>query len=587
MAYPNNVIEEIMMGNDIVDVIGENVKLNKRGGAYVGLCPFHKEKTPSFTVNQDKQLYYCFGCHRGGNVITYVKEFYNLEFSDAIKQLAARINYVIPENSYSKEESKKQELRKKIYEVNKIAARYYYDILMSDKGSKADAYLTQRGISPSIRKKFGLGYAPYSKQDLYTYLLDKGFEDETIFESGLVRKFDSGAIFDFFSENRIIFPIIDIYGNVIGFGGRITDNIDSAKYKNSAESLVFSKKHNLYNLNLAKRNNSSKELILVEGYMDVISIYQAGFTNVVASLGTAFRDTHAKVLKKHADSVILLFDSDKSGTDAILKAIPYLRGAGLRVKVVQVTDAKDPDEFIKRFGSSAFGELLRRAKSHIIFQAEQLQKKYDLNLLEDKISFTNEIAKLMNDADNAIEADAYLKEVSKITNIDIASIKSEMNQLDKGISTADISKKITRRANNNGIDDARRSLINIITSHKMVYNLIKGVLKPEYMIDDTYKKVLSIIYSSYDKGEDIKPCDIVGRFENTEEQNKVSHIFVDETAFTTEQLEKALNDQIRQVLKAYYGSLMNNKDNQKDAEISELINKRKEIDSLHISLVKG
>lgn len=579
MYYPNEVIDEIRMGNDIVDVISEYVKLNKRGSNYVGLCPFHKEKTPSFNVNADNQFYHCFGCGVGGNVISFIMAHEGYSFTDAIEYLANRINYKLPEVNYSDEYVKKRELKQKLYDIHKIAARYYFDMLQTNEGKNAVSYLNNRQVSVPIRRKFGLGYSPIAKGSLYKKLKESGFDDKEIFASGLAYRKDNDNVYDKFF-NRLMFPIIDVYGNIIGFGGRILGD-GQPKYLNSPETEIFTKSNNLYNINLAKKSRI-REFILVEGYMDAISIYQAGFHNVVASLGTAFNDKHARVLKSYADSVILLFDSDEAGTNAILKAIPVLTKAGLKVRVVQVTEAKDPDEFIKKFGAAAFGDLLKKASSHYIFQAEQIRKKFDLTLLEDKISFTSEIAKLMANVENTIEADAYIKEISRITDIDIKSIKTEIDSINNGVDSS-IFKPRKKIKNTDGVDEARRGLINILAKNQGLYKIYKDNLKPEFLVDSIYIKVLEIIYELYNIDKTVIPSDIVSRFESIDEQNKVSHIFINEVNFTPEQLAKAFNDQIRLVLKAYYNNLLLTETD--SDKMREIMQKLKEINRLNISLV--
>ena len=380
-----------------------------------------------------------------------------------------------------------------------------------------------------------------------------------------------------------MFPIIDVYGNIIGFGGRVLgDGIP--KYLNSPETEIFSKSKNLYNLNLAKKGNT-RELILVEGYMDAITIYQAGFTNVVASLGTAFNENHARVLKSYADSAILLFDSDEAGVKAVLRAIPVLKNAGLKVKVLQVTDAKDPDEYIKKFGSSAFGELLKTSKSHILFEAEQIQKKYNLTLLEDKIAFTNEIATLLSNVENSIEKDAYLKEVSRITQIDISAIRDQINSIN-GTSENNIEySNINKRISDNGVDLARRGIINLVVSNKAIYEAIKDKLLPKELVNPIYIKVLEIIYNLYKENKPVLPNSIVSNFETVEEQNNVSKIFVLETNFSIEENEKALNDQIKKVKEAYYNKLIS--ESMDSPDILEIIKEKRNISKLHISLSNG
>ena len=582
MYYPDEVIDDIVSGNDIVDVIGSYVQLKKQSSDYICLCPFHREKSPSFHVNQTKQLFHCFGCNAGGNVIGFVMQYENLSFPDAVKFLADRIGYNLPENRYSKISAERQQLKRDLYDIHKVAARFYYEQLQTENAHNAVEYLNLRQLSPRTRKIFGLGYAPIHKDALYKKLVEAGFSENAILKSGLVYKNENGSYYEKF-YNRLMFPIIDVYGNIIGFGGRVLgDGIP--KYLNSPETEIFSKSKNLYNLNLAKKGNT-RELILVEGYMDAITIYQAGFTNVVASLGTAFNENHARVLKSYADSAILLFDSDEAGVKAVLRAIPVLKNAGLKVKVLQVTDAKDPDEYIKKFGSSAFGELLKTSKSHILFEAEQIQKKYDLTLLEDKIAFTNEIATLLSNVENSIEKDAYLKEVSRITQIDISTIRDQINSIN-GTSENNIEySNINKRISDNGVDLARRGIINLVVSNKAIYEAIKDKLLPKELVNPIYIKVLEIIYNLYKENKPVLPNSIVSNFETVEEQNNVSKIFVLETNFSIEENEKALNDQIKKVKEAYYNKLIS--ESMDSPDILEIIKEKRNISKLHISLSNG
>ncbi len=579
--YPSEVIDDIRSGNDIVDVVGEFVKLKRSGSSYVGLCPFHNEKTPSFHVNQEGQFYHCFGCGAGGNVIGFIMEHENLSFGDAVKYLADRINYTLPEVSFTKDAQQKRELRQKLYDIHKIAARFYYDRLMSDEGRTAVEYLDKREVSIGARRKFGLGYSPIAKGALYNRLKEAGFDDDTIIKSGLVYKRSDNTFYDKFF-NRLMFPIIDVYGNIIGFGGRILGD-GQPKYLNSPETDIFNKSKNLYNLNLAKQARAG-ELILVEGYMDAIAIYQAGFKNVVASLGTAFNENHSKVMKAYADSVILLFDSDDAGVKAVMRAIPVLKGAGLKVKVLQVVDAKDPDEYIKKFGANAFGELLNKAKSHILFRAEQIQKQFDLNNIEDRIDFSKEIAKLMSEVDSTIEVDAYLKEVSRLTQIDVSAIRSEIDKLNNGVREI---KNINRRTNTNkkGIDGAREDIINIVMANRRYYDIISQYLKPEELLEPFYIKILEIIYSLYSKDKAVDTQSVLDCIETPEEQRKFTAIFVKRIKFNEDEIIKAINDIVKNIKNSYYDKLIS--DDYTNPNISQLIENKRKANNLYISLSDG
>ena len=579
--YPREVIDDIRSGNDIVDVVGQYVKHKRSGSSYVGLCPFHNEKTPSFHVNQDGQYFHCFGCGVGGDVIGFMMKYGNYSYPDALKVLAERINYILPEGEMSADIVKKRELKQNLYEIHKIAARFYYEQLMSDNGKIAAEYLDKREVKLGIRRKFGLGYSPVAKGALYENLKSKGFSEDTILKSGLVYKRDNGAYYDKFF-NRLMFPIIDVYGNIIGFGGRVLGD-GQPKYLNSPETEIFNKSRNLYNLNNAKASKI-REFILVEGYMDAIAIYQAGFHNVVASLGTAFNENHAKVLKSYADSVILLFDSDEAGVKAVLRAIPVLENAGLKIKVLQVHDAKDPDEFIKRFGAAEFGELLKTAKNHIIFQAEQLQKKYDLEILDDKIAFSKDIAKLLSNIESSIETDAYLKEVSKMTDIDLPAIQDEIAKLNNGVAVVRMASKGSK-INKNGIDEARSGLISILVSNKVYYDLLSKYIKPEEFVDDFYVKTVSYIYSLYSQDKPVNKESIIGYFETVEEQSRITKLFVRRVGYIDDEIEKAMNDLVRKVKEAYYDKMIS--DDYSNPELPKLMEMKRNVSKLYISLSDG
>lgn len=579
--YPQEVIDDIRSANDIVDVIGQYVKLKRSGSSYVGLCPFHNEKTPSFHVNADKQFFHCFGCGVGGDVFGFMMKYGNYSYPDALKVLADRVNYTLPEPEMTADIVKKRELKQNLYEIHKIAARFYYEQLMSNNGRHAVDYLDNRQVKLGARRKFGLGYAPIAKGALYEELKSKGFSEESILKSGLVTKKDNGAFYDKFF-NRLMFPIIDVYGNIIGFGGRILGE-GQPKYLNSPETEIFNKSRNLYNLNNAKAAKA-REFILVEGYMDTIAIYQAGFHNVVASLGTAFNDNHAKVLKAYADSVILLFDSDDAGVKAVLRAIPVLQNAGLKIKVLQVHDAKDPDEFIKKFGAYEFGELLKKAKNHIIFQAEQIQKKYDFNILDDKISFSKDIAKLLSSVDSPIEVNAYLKEVSRITQIDLESIQSEISKINNGVVSV---RAISGRSgiNKNAVDDARCGLISMLVSNRIFYDLLSQHIKPEEFVDEFYIKAVNQIYNLYKDDKPVSKENIIGFFETVEEQSRITKLFVKQVDYIDDEIEKAMNDLLRKVKEAYYDKMIS--DDYSNPKLPELMELKRNVSKLYISLSDG
>jgi len=381
MFYPEEVIEEVRQRNDIIDVISSYVKLKKTGSNYMGLCPFHNEKSPSFSVSGNRQMYHCFGCGVGGNVFTFIMEYENFTFLEALKYLADRCGMQLPEAQQTPEARRMADVRNRILEINKEAAKYYVYQLKSPQGQQALAYLEDRALSPETIRRFGLGYSNKYSDDLYQYLKKKGYEDEILKESGLFTMDERHGVSDKF-WNRVMYPIMDMNSKVIGFGGRVLGD-GKPKYLNSPETKVFDKSRNLYGLNFA-RLSRSRTIILCEGYMDVIAMHQAGFTNAVASLGTAFTGLQANLLKRYADQILLLYDSDGAGVKAALRAIPILKEAGLPAKVVRLSPYKDPDEFIKALGREEFQKRLDESINSFYFEVEVLEQNFDLTDPESK-----------------------------------------------------------------------------------------------------------------------------------------------------------------------------------------------------------
>lgn len=384
MYYPDEIIEEIRVKNDIVDVISDYVKLKKQGSSYFGLCPFHNEKSPSFSVSPGKQMYYCFGCGAGGNVYTFIMEYENYTFPEAVKLLADRAGVDLPEMEYSEEARKQADLKSVILEINKMAGQFYYFRLKQEKGRTGYDYLTGRGLTPDTIKRFGLGYSGKYSGDLYRYLKQKGYSDDILRETGLFGFDEKRGMYDKF-WNRVMFPIMDVQNRVIGFGGRVMGDA-KPKYLNSPETRVFDKSRNLYGLNFA-RTSRRPNLIVCEGYMDVIALHQAGFGNAVASLGTALTTQQAALMKRYTKEVLITYDSDEAGTKAALRAIPILKEAGLATKVVNMQPHKDPDEFIKSLGAEAFEERLSQARNSFLFEIDVLKRNYDMTDPESKTAF--------------------------------------------------------------------------------------------------------------------------------------------------------------------------------------------------------
>lgn len=527
MTYSREVIEEIRSGNDIVDVISSHVQLKQSGASLKGLCPFHKEKTPSFHVFPAGQNYHCFGCGASGNVFGFVMQKENHNFPDAVKILAERIHYAIPEDSFSPELQRQTQLKEKVIEINTAAARWFYEQLNGGQGKIAADYLDKRGITLQARKKFGLGFAGSERGGL-TEHLNKTYDYDLLIESGLTLRDARGNYYDRF-RNRLMFPIFDYRGKIIAFGGRIMGDGD-IKYLNSPDSPAFKKGSVAYGINFV-RESKEKELILVEGYMDVISLYQAGFKNVSAALGTALTNEHAKLIKKYSQSVTILFDSDEAGEKAALKAIPILIENGLRASVLQVENAKDPDEYIKKFGSDGFSKLLKEKKlNHILFQINCVKKKYDISVTDDKVAFIMEASKLLSGIESSVEREAYAKDMALITGLSEKSVIEEIGKhIDrKNISAAQKANRplyVSGTQNFSGVDEARRHLLYAVATDRRLADAIFSVITEDELKESVYKRFYQYCFELYNEKNHVFQAEVLNYFETSEEQKIVSGIF--------------------------------------------------------------
>lgn len=423
MYYPEEIVEQVIAANDIVDVIGSHVHLKKSGASFMGLCPFHNEKTPSFSVHPGKQVFHCFGCGEGGNVLTFLMKYENYSFQEALKVLADRAGIKLPEANYSEEARKRNDQRAELLAINKEAATYYFKLLRSPKGKKGLAYFEERKLSPQTMSAFGLGFADGSSSDMVSHLRSKGFSDENILLSGIAAYDEKRGLHDKF-WNRVIFPIMDVTNRVIGFGGRVMGD-GKPKYLNSPETPVFDKSRNLYGLNIAKKTKCGY-FILCEGYMDVIAMHQAGFTQAVASLGTSFTDGQAAVLKRYVKQVLLSYDSDGAGVKAAMRNIGILHAAGLTGKVVNLEPYKDPDEFMKNLGPEEFQKRLDQAENSFFYQIRQIEKNYRMEDPASRSEFYHEIAKRLCGFADEIERDSYLKAMSQKYFIDEGMLRREV-----------------------------------------------------------------------------------------------------------------------------------------------------------------
>ncbi len=602
MFYPEELIEEIRYQNDIVEVVKEYVHLRESGSNHFGLCPFHNEKSPSFCVSSDKQMFYCFGCGAGGNVISFIMQIENYNFVEAIKHLAQRARIDLPEPEYSEEYKLKAKLKQDLLDIHKIAAKYYYANLHSIRGQAGLKYITERKIATKYQKSFGLGFSSYSRNDLYKYLLNKGYSNEVISKTGLViPEKNKDGFFDRFG-NRLMFPIFDIHNNVIGFGGRIIGQ-GEPKYLNSPDTILFDKSRNLYGFNIARKSKRDY-IILVEGYMDTIALHQAGFDNAAASLGTAFNIEHARLIKKYKKEVVVLYDSDEAGTNAILRAIPILKKAGLDIRVLQVTDAKDPDEYLKKYGSEQFEKLILTAQSYIDFQMNYVHKKYNVEDTQQQIKLTQELALIISRLDNAIEIEAYAKKASQISGISLEAITSELYKIinknnseaekailkpKKEISNKIISKSEIKEKKDNaqGLENAQKEILRLIYENEKIYLKVKDYLQPCNFKETYFQRLAEILYKHKETKKEISTAEIIDYFEDTEQRNIISSIFFkDEQEYSSSKLlEKAINDQVKLILSNYITETINKLE---DIEkIQKLIMDRQNLNNLNIRLTDG
>lgn len=589
MYYPEELVEEVRMKNDIVDVISGYVKLQKKGASHFGLCPFHNEKSPSFSVSGAKQMYYCFGCGAGGNVFTFIMNYENYTFGEAIKMLAERAGVNLPEVEYSEEMRKKENHRARLLEANKEAAKYFYYQLRAKQGELGYRYLTSRQLSAETMKKFGLGFANKTSDDLTKYLKQKGFDERLLAEAGLSSYDEQRGSHDKF-WNRVMFPIQDINHRVIGFGGRVMGE-GEPKYLNSPETPIFDKSRNLFGLNFA-RTARAGNMILCEGYMDVISMHQAGFTQAVASLGTAFTSGQANLLKRYTENVLLAYDSDGAGVKAALRAIGILREAGLTGKVIDLKPHKDPDEFIKEEGVEAFQERIRNAENSFMFEVRILERDYDLKDPEGKTKFHKEIAKKLCGFEIEVERENYLEAVADKYHIGFENLRRLVNTyaaqtgmvkpVERPKQAA--GKKATPEENSRRV---QRMLLTWLTDYPQVYPRISQYIKPSDFTEELYRKVAERLFSDIESGT-YNPAGIVSMFEEEEQQREAAALFNTkvEALETKQEREKAFHDILYAVKKNSYEYYSGRLGSDMDA-LNQVIAGKKALEELgktHISL---
>ena len=607
MYYPDEVIEEVRMKNDIVDVISGYVKLQKKGANYFGLCPFHNEKSPSFSVSPGKQMYYCFGCGAGGNVITFLMEYENYTFQEALSSLADRAGVNLPKMEYSREAREQADLRARLLEVNKLAANYFYYQMKQPQGKAAyDYFHLKRGLADETIVHFGLGYSNKTSDDLYRYLKGKGYEDSFLKDTGLVTLEERGGRDKFW--NRVMFPIMDVNNRVIGFGGRVMGD-GEPKYLNSPETKLFDKSRNLYGLNYARLSREGY-LLICEGYLDVISLHQAGFTNAVASLGTAFTSQHANVLKRYTDQVILTYDSDGAGVKAALRAIPILKEVGMSIKVLNMKPYKDPDEFIKNMGAEAFRQRIREAKNSFLFEVDVLRRGYEMDDPEQKTRFYQETARKLLQFGEALERENYLQAVAREQMIPAEELRGLVNRMgmsmglkageslnhsgrvvpqetqeeESGGSGLSGSRKPRRPDKEDGIRRSQRLLLTWLIETPALFEKIEGVITADDFVEDLYHQVAQLVFDGHREGN-LNPAAILSRFINDEDQYKeVAALFNAslKESLNNEEQKKAFSETVMKVRK---NSLDVASRNAKDiTQLQEIIRQQAALKQLHISL---
>ncbi len=534
MYFDDETIERVREANDITDVIGTYVRLTRRGANYVGLCPFHNEKTGSFSVNKNMQIYKCFGCGKAGNVFTFLMDYDNLTFGEAVRELAERAGIQLPEAEVSDEEKQRRNLREKLFEINKEAAKYYYVMLRSEQGKAAYKYLRDRALSDETIKNFGLGFAGRSGDGLYNYLKRKGYSDEVLKESGIFT-FSERGVYDKFWA-RVIFPYMDKNGKVIAFGGRITVSSDDAKkmpkYLNSPETKIFIKGDHLYGMHLA-RHSHEKYMLLCEGYMDTIALHQAGFDNAVGSMGTALTPKQAKLISNYVKEVVMTYDSDGAGQNAILRAIPILKDAGVVAKVLDMSPYKDPDEFIKALGADEYRKRIENAISAFDFEAKTLRDKIDAKDPAQKTNFDHELARKLARITDEIERNNYIEAAARDYGIDHSALTRLVNTYGREQYIADIAAetqerdKEERRRMAKAADGAVRSeelLISMLANTPALYEKVRDIVTEEDFCDPLCNTLIKIVFNTYRSDGRIVHANIVCKFEEMSDQEKVAGI---------------------------------------------------------------
>ena len=588
MRYSDDIIEEVRQKNDIVDVVSQYVRLTRRGSTYFGLCPFHNEKTPSFSVTPGKQMYYCFGCGAGGNVYNFIMEYENYTFGEALKHLADRAGVELPKIEYSREVREKAEQRAELLEINKQAAQYYYYQLRTEGGKIGYQYLSGRGLSEETMRKFGLGYSDKFGGGLYKFLKSKGYSDERLRESGLFNVDERHGMYDKF-WNRVIFPIMDVNNRVIGFGGRVMGD-GKPKYLNSPETKIFDKSRNLYGLNIA-RTTRKKYLILCEGYMDVISMHQAGFTNAVASLGTALTSGHASLLKRYTQEVLLLYDSDEAGIRAALRGIPILRDAGVSSRVVNLKPYKDPDEFIKNMGAEAFEERLRQASDSFMFRVSIAESEFSMDEPQGQNRFFERCAELLLELKDELERNLYIEAIVKKYRgqygVSAEDLRKRVNTLAlKGTPAENRTQPKTSGGQNkkkkeSASDQAQKLMLTWLVTYPEIFDKVAQYLNAEDFIVPLYKEVAQMLFRQREEEGQVNPAKLLNSFTDSEEQREVASLFNATIHLETQQeQDRAFADTLLRIKAESLAEKNRNLDPTDMVGLQQILKEKKELEEL-------
>lgn len=590
LYYSDEIIEEVRSRNDIVDVIGSYVNLKRKGNSYSACCPFHHEKTPSFHVSREKQMYHCFGCGVGGNVYTFLMEHENYTFPEAVEALAERAGVSLPEQSMSKEEKKRADARTRMKDMNKTAASYFHYMLKTDHGRHALEYLTGRGLTEDTITKFGLGFSDVYRDDLYKYLKSKGYQDKEMQEAGLVRFDEKSGPSDRF-WNRVMYPIIDTNNRVIGFGGRVMGDA-KPKYINSQDTPIFDKSRNLYGLNLAKKSKRAG-IIFCEGYMDVISMHQAGFDNAVASLGTALTVGQVNLIKRYTDRVYLAYDSDEAGTKAALRALQIMREFEMPVRVISLKPYKDPDELIQAEGREGFEKRIEEAKSGVMFEIGILELRYNQNDPQERTEFQKEAAKCLSRISDPLERNNYIESVAKLYDIEKDYLKEAVTAY--GIAGAsNVDESVFRQQTRRGSPEeekqkkqlkSERLLITWLINDNSLIGSLDEILTADDFADDVYRNIVTELYNQYKNSGRVEPAVIMDRYQSKEEHDKAASIMQQDFDMEVAPDEKSrvITDLVKQIkrkgidrrIEAAKGDL---------SLMGKLMVEKKAIEKLHINV---